>query len=102
MGTQFLSEKSRASVRNYVAVMKGPILVLCCRTHQRCNFSFLINIFRFQINLGNMYYWGYGVHKDWEKSRELYREAAKTNKNAELLLKELEDEIKVKNNTDDP
>ncbi|CAH3110679.1 unnamed protein product [Porites lobata] len=55
-----------------------------------------------QINLGNMYYWGYGVDKDWEKSRELYREAAKTNKNAELLLKELEDEIKAKNNADDP
>lgn len=49
-----------------------------------------------------MYYWGYGVDKDWEKARELYREAAKTNKNAELLLKELEDEIKAKNNTDDP
>lgn len=49
-----------------------------------------------------MYYWGYGVDKDREKSRELYREAAKTNKNAELLLKELEDEIKAKNNADDP
>ena len=49
-----------------------------------------------------MYYWGYGVDKDWGKSRELYREAAKTNKNAELLLKELEDEIKAKNNADDP
>jgi len=55
-----------------------------------------------QINLGNMYYWGYGVEKDWEKSRELYREAAKTNKNAELLLKELEDEMKGLDNTDDP
>ena len=49
-----------------------------------------------------MYYWGYGVDKDWEKSRALYREAAKTNKNAELLLQELEDEMKGQNNTDDP
>lgn len=49
-----------------------------------------------------MYYFGYGVDKNWEKSRELYREAAKENKNAELLLQELEDEMKNLNNTDDP
>ncbi|XP_068679630.1 secretory immunoglobulin A-binding protein EsiB-like isoform X2 [Montipora foliosa] len=55
-----------------------------------------------QINLGNMYYWGYGVDKDWEKSKELYREAAKTNQNAQLLLQELEDEMKAKNNPDNP
>ncbi|KAJ7387163.1 hypothetical protein OS493_004129 [Desmophyllum pertusum] len=56
-----------------------------------------------QINLGNMYYYGYGVDKDWEKSRELYKKAAaKKDKNAELLLKELEDEMKEQNKTDDP
>ena len=49
-----------------------------------------------------MYYWGYGVDKDWEKSKELYREAAKTNQNAQLLLQELEDEMKAKNNPDKP
>jgi len=55
-----------------------------------------------KINLGNMYYFGYGVDKNWEKSRELYREAARENKNAELLLQELEDEMKNLNKTDDP
>ena len=50
-----------------------------------------------------MYYFGYGVDKDWEKSRELYKKAAaKKDKNAELLLKELEDEMKEQNKTDDP
>ena len=53
-----------------------------------------------QINLGNMYYWGYGVDKNWEKSRELYKEAAKNNTNAQLLLQELEDELKAINNSD--
>lgn len=48
-----------------------------------------------------MYYFGYGVDKNWEKSRELYRDAAKENKNAELLLQELEDEMKNLNKTDD-
>lgn len=55
-----------------------------------------------QINLGNMYYYGYGVDKNWEKARELYKEAAKENKNAELLLQELEDEMKDLDKTDDP
>lgn len=55
-----------------------------------------------QINLGNMYYYGYGVDKNWEKARELYKEAAKENKNAELLLQELEDEMKNLDKTDDP
>ncbi|XP_044173737.1 secretory immunoglobulin A-binding protein EsiB-like isoform X3 [Acropora millepora] len=53
-----------------------------------------------QINLGNMYYWGYGVDKNWEKSRELYKEAAKNNTNAQLLLQELEDELRAINNSD--
>ena len=47
-----------------------------------------------------MYYWGYGVDKNWEKSRELYQEAAKNNTNAQLLLQELEDELKAINNSD--
>ncbi|XP_078363049.1 uncharacterized protein LOC144647166 [Oculina patagonica] len=55
-----------------------------------------------QINLGNMYYYGYGVDKNWEKARELYKQAAKENKNAELLLQELEDEMKNLDKTDDP
>lgn len=45
-----------------------------------------------QINLGNMYYNGLGVEKDWNRARELYRQAAMTNKNAEALLKELEED----------
>jgi len=55
-----------------------------------------------KMNLGNMYYYGYGVDKNWEKSRELYREAAKESKHGELLLQELEDEMKDLNKTDDP
>lgn len=55
-----------------------------------------------KMNLGNMYYYGYGVEKNWEKSRELYREAAKESKHGELLLQELEDEMKDLNKTDDP
>ena len=54
------------------------------------------------MNLGNMYYYGYGVEKNWEKARELYREAAKESKHGELLLQELEDEMKNLNKTDDP
>lgn len=46
-----------------------------------------------QINLGNMYYNGLGVEKDLQKAKELYGKAAKTNKNAQLLLQELENEI---------
>ena len=48
-----------------------------------------------------MYYFGYGVEKDWQKSRELYKVAAKTNKDAALLLQELEDELGEQKN-DDP
>ena len=39
--------------------------------------------------MGNMYYHGLGVEKDWSKSKELYGKAASTDKNAELLLEEL-------------
>ena len=39
-----------------------------------------------------MYYNGLGVEKDWNRARELYRQAAMTNKNAEALLKELEED----------
>ena len=49
-----------------------------------------------------MYYFGYGVEKDWEKSRQLYKEAAKNNQHAELLLQELEHEMKSLDKTDDP
>ena len=45
-----------------------------------------------QINLGNMYYNGLGVEKDWERAKELYRRAAPTNKNAAALLKEVEED----------
>ena len=37
-----------------------------------------------------MYYNGLGVEKDLDKAKELYKLAAKTDKNAEILLKELE------------
>ena len=46
-----------------------------------------------QINLGNMYYNGIGVERDISKAKELYSQAAKTNKNAQLLLQELEEEM---------
>lgn len=39
-----------------------------------------------------MYYNGLGVEKDWNRAKELYRKAAMTNKNAEALLKELEED----------
>ena len=44
-----------------------------------------------QVNLGNMYFTGFGVPEDWKKAKELYQLAAKDNKNAQLLLEELED-----------
>ena len=46
----------------------------------------------FQINLGNMYYNGFGVEKDWNRAKELYRQAAPTNQNAAALLKEVEED----------
>ena len=46
----------------------------------------------FQINLGNMYYNGLGVEKDWDRAKELYRQAAPTNQNAAALLKEVEED----------
>ena len=44
-----------------------------------------------QVNLGNMYFTGFGVPEDWKRAKELYQLAAKDNKNAQLLLQELED-----------
>ena len=38
-----------------------------------------------------MYFTGFGVPEDWKKAKELYQKAAKTNRNARLLLQELED-----------
>lgn len=49
-------------------------------------------LFFFQINLGNMYYNGLGVEKDWNRAKELYRQAAPTNQNAAALLKEVEED----------
>ena len=49
-----------------------------------------------------MYYFGYGVEKNWEKSRQLYKEVAKSNQHAELLLQELEHEIENLDKNDDP
>ena len=37
-----------------------------------------------------MYYGGLGVEKDIEKAKQFYKMAANEDKNAELLLKELE------------
>ena len=38
-----------------------------------------------------MYFTGFGVPEDWKKAKELYQMAAKENRNAQLLLQELED-----------
>lgn len=38
-----------------------------------------------QVNLGNMYFNGRGVDKDWEKAKELYKAASASDKNAEEL-----------------
>ena len=38
-----------------------------------------------------MYFTGFGVPEDWKKAKELYQKAAKGNRNAQLLLQELED-----------
>ena len=40
-----------------------------------------------------MYYNGLGVEKDWERAKELYSKAAPNNKQAHLLLEELQDEM---------
>ena len=53
--------------------------------------SHLIRVHWLQVNLGNMYFTGFGVPENWEKAKELYQMAAKENKNAQLLLQELED-----------
>lgn len=45
-----------------------------------------------QVNLGNMYYQGLGVEKDWTRAKELYRAAQGADKNAKVLLEELEQE----------
>ena len=47
-----------------------------------------------QVNLGNMYYHGLGVDKDWNMARQYYKKAAPSNHNARLLLEELETEMK--------
>ena len=47
-----------------------------------------------QVNLGNMYYNGLGVEKDWNIARTYYKKAAPSNHNARLLLEELESEMK--------
>lgn len=38
-----------------------------------------------------MYFTGFGVPEDWQKAKKLYEMAATENKNAQLLLEELED-----------
>ena len=39
-----------------------------------------------------MYYNGFGVEKDWNKAKELYKTASLTNTNAAALLREVEEE----------
>ena len=51
-------------------------------------------MFAVQVNLGNMYYNGLGVLKSRQRAKELYTLAAETDKNAKLLLEELEIEEK--------
>ena len=45
-----------------------------------------------QVNLGNMHYNGLGVSKSKDKAKELYKLAAEKDKNAQILLKEIEEE----------
>lgn len=45
-----------------------------------------------QVNLGNMYYHGLGVEKDWGRAKELYRAAQDADRNARVLLEELLEE----------
>lgn len=48
-----------------------------------------------------MYYNGMGVEKDVEKAKEMYKMAAVEDKNAKVLLEELEmEEQKMKENSD--
>lgn len=47
-----------------------------------------------QVNLGNMYYNGLGVVRSRQRAKELYQAAAPSDKNARLLLEELEMEEK--------
>jgi len=42
-----------------------------------------------QINLGNMYFGGVGVEKDWEKAKELYKKASVTNEKARDLYNDV-------------
>lgn len=42
-----------------------------------------------QVNLGNMYYQGLGVVKDWGRAKDLYRAAQDEDRNAKALLEEL-------------
>lgn len=55
----------------------------------KCKFTRLF-LPQCQVNLGNMYYSGMGVPKDWQKAKELYRVASDADQNAKLLLEELE------------
>ncbi len=59
------------------------------------NSSFILYIL--QVNLGNMYYAGFGVSKDKVKAKELYKLAADQDANAKALLEELEIEEKKAN-----
>ena len=47
-----------------------------------------------QVNLGNMYYNGLGVPKNRDRAKQLYKMAAESDKNAKLLLEEMELEEK--------
>ena len=47
-----------------------------------------------QVNLGNMYFNGRGVDKDWGKAKELYKAASASDKNAEELYKHVVKEEK--------
>lgn len=47
-----------------------------------------------QVNLGNMYYSGLGVPKSRERAKQLYKMAADRDRNAKLLLEEMELEEK--------
>lgn len=49
-----------------------------------------------KVNLGNMYAQGLGVEKNLEQARHYYQLAAPNNKNAQLLLEELDIDEKKK------
>lgn len=67
----------KAADRGFTAAQVSPHRLLCLNAY-------------IQVNLGNMYYQGFGVEKNRTKAREMYALAAEEDKNAKALLEELD------------